>query len=79
MLWNSVLDGEDWLNLIVFRHYSCVAGSIERHVCTSERFPLKYYAVMLLRNASHSLESPKLPHDAHLERVAFPGRALLES
>lgn len=79
MLWNSALDGEDWLNLIVFRHYSCVAGSIESHVCTSERFPLKYFAVMLLRKTSHSLESSRLPHDPYLERVAFPERALLES
>lgn len=34
---------------------------------------------MLPRNASHSRESPKLPHVAHVERIAFPERALLES
>jgi hypothetical protein len=30
-------------------------------------------------NASHSRKSPRLPHIAYLERIAFPERALLES
>jgi hypothetical protein len=33
---------------------------------------------MLPRNASHFRKSPKLSHVAHVERIAFPERALLE-
>jgi hypothetical protein len=41
--------------------------------------PRGCYAVMLPWNALHSPKSPKMPHVAHLERIAFPKRALLES
>ena len=34
------------------------------------------YTIMLPRNASHSRKSPKLPHVAHTQRIAFPERAM---
>jgi hypothetical protein len=37
-----------------------------------------FYAIMLPRNASHSRKSPESSHVAHVERIAFPERALLE-